>query len=95
MQNFNSMNWIIDSGATNHIATSVTCKMSPPMTSQVSLPNGSHAKITSIESAHLSNNLYVKDVLCVPSFYVNLLSISQLTSTLNCSIHFFSTFCVL
>ena len=65
------------------------------MTFQVSLPNGSHAKITRIRSTHLSNNLYVKDVLRVPSFHVNLLSVSQLTSALNCSIHFFPTFCVL
>lgn len=59
------MNWIIHSGATNHIATSVTCKTSLPMSSQVSLPDGSHAKISSIGSTHLSHNLYVKDVLCV------------------------------
>ena len=37
----------------------------------------------------------LKDVLCVPSFHVNLLFVSQLTSALNCSIHFFPTFCVL
>ncbi|CAL8990755.1 unnamed protein product [Prunus brigantina] len=40
-------------------------------------------------------NLFVDGILCVPSFLVNLLSVSKLTSRLNCSIHFFPTFCVL
>jgi len=87
--------WIIDSGATNHIATSVVDKTIVPMFSQVTLPNGSHATITSAGSAHITKNLHVHDVLCAPSFHVNLLSVSQLTSALNCSVHFFPTFCIL
>lgn len=53
------------------------------------------SKIAGIGSAHLSHNLHVKDVLCVPSFHVNLLSISQLTYALNCSIQIFSNFRIL
>jgi hypothetical protein len=84
--------WIIDSGATNHITTSVVDKATVPMFSQVTLPNGSHVKITSVGSAHITKNLHVHDVLCAPLFHVNLLSVSQLTSALNCSVHFFSHF---
>jgi len=87
--------WIIDNEATNHIATSVVDKTILPMFSQVTLPNGSHAKITSAGSAHITKNLHVHDVLCAPSFHVNLLSVSQLTSALNCFVHFFPTFCIL
>jgi len=94
-QNSEALQWIIDSSDTNHIATSVIDKATVPMFSQVTLPNGSYAKITSVGSAHVTNNLHVHDVLCAPSFHVNLLSVSQLTSALNCSVHFFPTFCIL
>ena len=87
--------WIIDSGATNHIATSVVDKVIVPMFSQVTLPNGSHAKITNAGSAYITKNIHVHDVLCAPSFHVNLLFVSQLTSALNYSIHFFTTFYIL
>lgn len=95
LQNSTSINWIIDSGATNHIASSISIASCVPISSQVSLPNGSHAKITGVGSTHILPNLHVKDVLCVPSFNMNLLSVSQLTSNLNCSIQFFPTFCIL
>jgi hypothetical protein len=94
-QNSEALQWIIDSGATNHIATSIIDKATVPMFSQVTLPNGSYAKITSAGSAHVTKSLHVHDVLCAPSFHVNLLSVSQLTSALNCSVHFFPTFCIL
>ncbi|KAL5832087.1 hypothetical protein ACOSQ4_017441 [Xanthoceras sorbifolium] len=85
--------WIIDSGATNHIATSII--NTTPLSSQVALPNGSYSKIIGIGSIQLSNHLHIKDILCTPSFHVNLLSVSQLTSAMNCSIQFFPTFCIL
>nr|TKR90121.1 hypothetical protein D5086_0000236460 [Populus alba] len=94
-QNAEALQWIIDSGATNHIATSVINKDTVPMFSQVTLPNGSYAKITSAGSAHVTKSLHVHDVLCAPSFHVNLLSVSQLTYALNCFVHFFPTFCIL
>ena len=90
-QNSEALQWIIDSGATNHIAISVIDKAIIPMFSQVTLPNGSYVKITSAGSAHVTKSLHVHDVICAPSFHVNLLSVSQLTSALNCFVHFFST----
>ena len=84
---------IIDSGATNHIATSIPIKTS--LYSQVTLPNGAYSKITGIGSTQLSNHLHVNNVLCALSFHVNFLSVSQLTTALNCSIYFFPTFCIL
>jgi hypothetical protein len=94
-QNSEALQWIIDSGATNYIATSVIDKATVPMFSQVTLPNGSYAKITSVGSAHVTKSPHVHGVLCTPSFHVNLLSVSQLTFALNCSVHFFPTFCIL
>lgn len=95
LQNSKSNNWIIDSGATNHIASSITSVSCVSTSSQVSLPNGSHAQITGVGSTHLLHNLHVKDVLCVHSFHMNLLFVSQLTSDLHCSIQFSPTFCIL
>ncbi|KAL5832076.1 hypothetical protein ACOSQ4_017430 [Xanthoceras sorbifolium] len=85
--------WIIDSGATNHIATLII--NTSPLFSQVALPNGSYSKIIGIGSIQLSNHLHIKNIMCAPSFHVNLLSVSQLTSAMNCSIQFFPTFCIL
>jgi len=65
------------------------------MFSQVILPNGSCAKITSVGFVHITQKLHVHDVLCAPLFHVNFLSVSQLTSGLNYSNHFFPTFCIL
>ncbi|KAL5765005.1 hypothetical protein ACOSQ2_017599 [Xanthoceras sorbifolium] len=71
-------------GATNHIATSII--NTTPLSSQVALPNGSYSKIIGIGLIQLLNHLQIKDILCAPLFHVNLLSVSQLTSAMNCSI---------
>jgi hypothetical protein len=57
------------------------------MFSQVILPNGSCAKITNVGFVHITQKLHVYGVLYAPSFHVNFLSVDQLTSDLNCSIH--------
>ncbi|KAH0980811.1 hypothetical protein GBA52_007988 [Prunus armeniaca] len=87
--------WILDSGAINHIAPCSRLSITTLLNSTVDLPNGSHAKISGLGFSSLGPNLFVDGVLCVPSFHVNLLYVSKLTSRLNCSIHLFPTFCVL
>ena len=85
--------WIIDSDATNHIAYFIT--NFTHLSSQIALPNGAYSKITGIDSTELSDHLHIKDILYAPFFHVNLLPVSKLTADLNCSIHFFPTFCIL
>ncbi|KAI5348838.1 hypothetical protein L3X38_001725 [Prunus dulcis] len=87
--------WILDSGATDHIVPPSGLSVTTPLNSTVDLPDGSHAKISGIGSSSLGPDLSVDGILCVPSFCVNLHFVSKLTSHLNCSIHFFPTFCVL
>ena len=91
---FSGNTWVIDTGATDHIMyfvhlltdfTFVNCA--------VELPNGETALVTHIGSICLSKNLILTNVLCVPSFPFNLLSVSQLTKMMHCCLIFLSTSC--
>ncbi|KAM2356612.1 hypothetical protein ACFX1X_005690 [Malus domestica] len=92
----NPNSWIIDSGATDHISFSSNLneKRNLPYSS-VNMPNGSQATISCLGSIKITPNLKLKDVLCVPGFRVNLMSVSKVTRDLNCLIIFFPTFCIL
>jgi len=89
--------WILDSGATDHVCTSLsafnTYKSITPV--QISLPNGQN--IFSKISGTIVFNLkfYLTDVLYIPQFAFNLISTSKLCSTLNCNLIFSSINCVI
>ena len=79
--------WILDSGASSHIACSSSLFSSftshapfftfhPP--SFVTLPNNSQALVHAIGTVTLSNSLVLHDVLYIPDFHVNLISIPAL-----------------
>ncbi|KAK0605442.1 hypothetical protein LWI29_026876 [Acer saccharum] len=93
-----SRNWIIDSGATDHISSSSklflrknkSCSLPP-----VLLPSGDKANIIVKGSLPLNYVYYLHNVLCVPTFKVDLISVSRLTRGLNCSITFFPYWCIL
>ena len=89
---------IIDSGATNHITSSPSLLVNrkentslPP----VVMPNGDQYPIISIENLSLSPIICLKNVLRVPSCKVDLMSVSQVTRELNCSVTFFPQLCIL
>ncbi|KAI9186226.1 hypothetical protein LWI28_015065 [Acer negundo] len=93
-----SRNWIIDSGATDHIASSSELffrKDKQRSLSPVLLPSGDKADITARGSLPLNSVYYLHNVLCVPTFKVDLMSVSRLTKGLNCSITFFPYWCIL
>ena len=52
-------------------------------------------KSNSINSLFLFMVYYLRDVLCVPTFKVNVMFVSRLTRNLNCSMTFFPHWCVL
>ncbi|KAL6312208.1 hypothetical protein AAG906_025550 [Vitis piasezkii] len=92
-----SRNWIIDSGATDHITSSSkllhkdkNCSLPP-----VLLPSGEKANIVMKGSLPLNSIYYLHDVLSVPTFKVDLISVSRLTRGLNCSVTFFPYWCIL
>jgi len=89
---------ILNNGATDHITSSPNLLVDsrqntilPP----VIMPSGEQALITSTGTLHLNSIISLKNVLGVPSFKVDLMSISRITRGLNCSVTFFPYWCVL
>src|ERR1044072_7200751 len=81
----------LDSGASDHLAgnPSFFTKLAPPKAPHsVTLADGSKAQVMGIGQASPRSSLSLDSVLFVPGSPFNLISISQLTRTLNCSITF-------
>ena len=92
---FNSETWVIDIGATDHIIHFVTLftKITSSISTYVQLPNGEKVVVTHIGTIQITSTLILENVLCVPSFSFNLISISKLTKCLSCCFVFLSKFC--
>ncbi|CAN1321331.1 Retrovirus-related Pol polyprotein from transposon RE2 [Linum perenne] len=88
---------IIDTGATDSIVYSTDllfyCYAVSNVT--VSLPTGQHVSVSHIGSAFLTPTLAIKNVLVIPSFTFNLLSVSCLTSQHRCCLTFSHDRCVI
>ncbi|KAK3008274.1 hypothetical protein RJ639_014960 [Escallonia herrerae] len=89
--------WILDSGATDHITSDPTLFTQTNSSSipSVNLPTGSSASINSIGTIPFNSNITLDNVLCVPSFRLNLMSVSKPTNDLNCCAILFPSFCAL
>ena len=74
----NSSHWIIDSGATCHIAHDITFFNSISLVSGISvtLPNKSRVPVQFIGTVKFNSNFVLENVFYVPSFNVNLFSVS-------------------
>lgn len=93
----NSTPWIIDSGASSHMISnrSIYSSYSPSCHSSfVVLVDDSRTNVLGEWAIYANPNLRFSSVLYVPKFPVHLLSISQLTKSLNCSVTFFLSYCV-
>jgi len=93
---FNSHNdSILDSGATDHICCSLSNLLSFNRISpiHVNLPDGTKVQATHSGSAKIFGNLCIGNVLFVPSFSYNLVSISRLVSHSNCIVTFTTNEC--
>lgn len=89
--------WIVDSGATNHMTYKsdmlVQKKSIPPNNSnQVYLPNGHTTTVTHTGSCNITEHDNIDNELVIPEFKNNLLSVSKLTRDLYCSVSFFPDF---
>ena len=95
ISHLSSTNWILDSGATNHMVHSIHYFTSITSVVQISvrLPNGDMAKITHIGTVKLTSTLILDNVLCIPSFSFNLVYISKLTQSPSCCCIFLSHYC--
>lgn len=89
--------WILDSGATCHITSknSRLSSISSCVGRKVLLPNGEHSLVTHVGECKVVSDGILKNVLVVPEFKYDLLSVSQLTRQLRCSVNFFREFFVI
>ena len=89
--------WILDTGATDHIVShmSLFTDLKPSNVTTINLPNGVASPITHTGTVIFYSQLTLKDVLCVPSFNLNLISASKLAKDQNCCIIFFPDYCIL
>ena len=93
-----SSTWVIDSRATNHMTSNsslFTTFQSHPATSSVTLVDGSTSCVLRSETIHPTPLISLTSILSLPQFSFNLISVSKLTRTLNCSISFFPNYCLI
>lgn len=86
--------WVIDSGASDHMSHAHINRPSQfkevSKGSKIYLPNGETSDISYKGCVTLANGLQLRDVLHVPTFKYNLLSISKLTKDNQCIVIFLS-----
>ena len=89
--------WILDLGATDHVCSSLHMFHSYNLVSNmfVRLPYGSRMPFTHKGKIYLNSSLWLHDILCVPSFSFNLISLSKLTKTVSCCVFFHGDLCVI
>jgi hypothetical protein len=88
--------WIIDSGATNHMTFNNNHIQSIKTSDQhiVSTADGTPSPVLGECSISLTKNLDLDSVLVVPSLNHNLLSVAQITLALNCVVIFWPNLCI-
>jgi len=90
--------WILDSGASEHMSSDSTCLhdlslLDHPM--MINLPNGTQVKVKHKGKLRVSDALILHDVLLVPKFKFNVLSIERLCEQLHSTIQFTEDMCIL
>ena len=93
-----SSTWVIDSGVTDHMTDNsslYTTFQSYLATSTVSLADGSTSCVLGSGTIHSTSLITLTPVMSLPQFSFNLISMSKLTRTLNCSISFFPEYCLI
>ncbi|CAN1826490.1 hypothetical protein LINPERHAP1_LOCUS31571, partial [Linum perenne] len=90
-----SGDWVVDFGATDHVAYSLRFLHSSKLVQGVSvrLPDGGFISVTHIRTVLLRHNLMLDHVLVIPSFKFNILSISILTEHNAYKVIFSSSLC--
>ncbi|KAJ0958333.1 putative transcription factor interactor and regulator CCHC(Zn) family [Helianthus annuus] len=92
-------NWIVDSGANQHMIKTdkdmFNCVDVSECGLKVSHPNGTSVKVLKIGELKLINNVVLKDVFYVPDYSVNLLSVHKLAKDNQITVLFNENNCML
>lgn len=93
----NNHSWIVDTRSSCHISSSLELfrNVRPVENWYVLLPNSLRLKAVYRGDIYLSNNFILFDVLYVPIFTYNLLSVTKLVKTLDCGLLFSQKHCVI
>lgn len=96
MNNNRLQTWIVDTGATDHMCCDLSLFYAIPISVNViiRLPNNNSTVATHMGDIHISPDFILKNVLYVPSFTYNLMSISSLTQKSFCNVLFTADKCL-
>ncbi|XP_019181692.1 PREDICTED: uncharacterized protein LOC109176758 [Ipomoea nil] len=89
--------WIVDSGATHHIVCDLKLLSTQERVHNlhVKLPNGQQAAITYTGSVYLSDDFILNNVLYVPGFHYNLISVGAFIKNSSYAMKVYSNQCVI
>jgi hypothetical protein len=95
-ENGKTHEWIIDSGASDHMTFDETdiSTNKPQIKQGVENANGDVYPVTQTGDVIVTKKILLKDTLVVPSLTTKLISISKLAKELNCSVMMFPNHCV-
>lgn len=89
--------WIIDSGASDHMCNNLCVFANYNSVEQekheVTIPDGSKFQVEISGTVVLQNGIALHNVLFVPKFNYNLISVSKLSVDMNCKIYFTTNGC--
>ena len=92
----NKSNWIFDCGATDTMSYDPSDFLSSTSTTRTKIQtaNGEFIPITQAGDVDITSEIHLKNCLLIPSLTHKLLSVSQLTKELNCTILMTSSDCI-
>jgi hypothetical protein len=92
------LEWVLDSGASHHMTPLLSLmrgvtKIEKPF--YVTIPTGNTVLVEMMGTIDLSKDITLQNVLLVPKFDCNLISICQLTRDLNCFVTYHPSYCMI
>lgn len=89
--------WILDTGARDHVfhSHSLFYNINTINMITIKLSNGNTISITKCGTIKFTNEFYLPNVLYIPEFLTNIISIPRIIASLDCTMHFNSTHCTI